>query len=156
MSEAKFKALVGKIADFIADAPLDADLETRLNVEFGVQTTAFGELVDLCTLGETQGWLMAREAGGIRYGRALKPGQDARHFSVDVVRMKDVKGPHHIHTTGEIGAIMPITGDPRFDGKSKGWYVYPPQSSHHPTVTDGDAYILYFLPDGAIEFTGQP
>jgi hypothetical protein len=33
--------------------------------------------------------------------------------------MKDVKGPHHIHTTGEIGAIMPITGTPKFDGKTK-------------------------------------
>lgn len=26
---------------------------------------------------------------------------------------------------------------------------------HHPTVSGGDAYILYLLPDGAIEFTGR-
>ena len=69
--------------------------------------------------------------------------------------MRDVKGPHHIHTTGEIGAIMPIEGAPTFDGMDKGWYVYPPGSDHHPTVTGGDAYVLYFLPDGQIEFTGR-
>jgi hypothetical protein len=71
------------------------------------------------------------------------------------VRMKDIAGPHHVHTSGEIGAIMPISGTPRFDGKPEGWYVYPPGSDHHPTVTGGDAYILYLLPEGAIEFTGK-
>ena len=98
---------------------------------------------------------MAREAGGIKFGRAVKPGAEARHFSVDVVRMKDVRGPHHVHTTGEIGAIMPIEGEPKFDGMPEGWYVYPPGSDHHPTVSGGDAYVLYLLPDGAIEFTGK-
>ncbi|MEL0134549.1 MAG: DUF4863 family protein, partial [Rhodobiaceae bacterium] len=28
-------------------------------------------------------------------------------------------------------------------------------SDHHPTVSGGAAHILYFLPDGAIEFTGR-
>ena len=69
--------------------------------------------------------------------------------------MADIKGPHHVHTTGEIGAIMPISGDAKFDGMPEGWYVYGPGSAHHPTVTDGDAYVLYLLPDGAIEFTGK-
>ena len=156
MSQHQFEMLIGRLADFIADAALDEHLEAGLNQNFGPDSQEFSDLAALCASGEEQGWLMAREAGGIKFGRAVKPGQVAGRFSVDVVRMKDVKGPHHIHTTGEIGAIMPITGAPRFDGKSKGWYVYPQQSSHHPTVTDSDAYILYFLPDGAIEFTGQP
>ncbi|MGA7328046.1 MAG: DUF4863 family protein [Rhodomicrobium sp.] len=30
-----------------------------------------------------------------------------------------------------------------------------PGSSHHQTVSGGDAYVLYLLPEGAIEFTGQ-
>ena len=48
---------------------------------------------------------------------------------------------------------LAIEGDARFDGKERGWYVYGPGSSHSPTVTGGTAYILYLLPDGAIEFT---
>ena len=67
----------------------------------------------------------------------------------------DVAGPHHIHTNGEIGAVMPIQGEPRFDDFAPGWYVYPPGSDHHPTVSGGDAYVLYLLPEGAIEFTGK-
>jgi len=36
---------------------------------------------------------MRREAGGIKFGRAIKPGKEAGRFSVDVVRMKDIGGP---------------------------------------------------------------
>ena len=99
---------------------------------------------------------MAREAGGIKFGRAVKPGNQAGRFSVDVVRMNDVRGPHHVHTHGEIGAVFPIDGSPRFDAFGEGWYVYGPGTDHHPTVSGGDAYVLYLLPDGAIEFTGNP
>ncbi|MEE8140092.1 MAG: DUF4863 family protein, partial [Alphaproteobacteria bacterium] len=56
---------------------------------------------------------------------------------------------------GEIGMIMPIAGDPKFDGVGRGWYVHPPGSDHWPTLVGGDAYVLYLLPDGAIEFTGK-
>lgn len=34
------------------------------------------------------------------------------------------------------------------------WSGYPPGSTHNPTLSGGDAYILYLLPEGAIEFTG--
>lgn len=155
MSKQAFSELVGQIASAIADKPLDSALEDFLNTTFPEDGAEFQELSALCAEGEAEGWLMARTAGGVKFGRAIKPGADAGRFSVDVVRMKDVRGPHHIHTTGEIGAIMPIEGAPLFDGKAAGWYVYPPGSDHHPTVTDGDAYVLYFLPDGAIEFTGK-
>ena len=50
---------------------------------------------------------------------------------------------------------MPIDGAPNFDAFGPGWYVYGPGSHHHPTVTGGDAYVLYLLPEGAIEFTRQ-
>ena len=69
--------------------------------------------------------------------------------------MKNIRGPHHIHTTGEIWAINPLDETPQFDGRGEGWYMYGPESDHHPTVAGGDAYILYLLPDGAIEFTGK-
>ena len=50
---------------------------------------------------------------------------------------------------------MAISGEPKFDGFPEGWYVYGPGSDHHPTVEGGDAYVLYLLPGGAIEFTGR-
>jgi len=153
MSIESFNTFMGKIAARIGDKPLDAALEAFLNVEYPAESAEFKELTTLCAKGEAEGWLMQREAGDIKFGRAIKPDTSAHHFSVDVVRMKDVKGPHHTHTTGEIGAIMPIEGAAEFDGKGVGWYVYPPGSSHHPTIRGGEAYVLYLLPDGAIEFT---
>ncbi len=153
MSIEGFNALMGRIAERIGNKPLDDELEAFLNSQYPVDSVEFKELKALCAKGEAEGWLMPRAADGIKFGRAIKPDTTAGHFSVDVVRMKDVKGPHHTHTTGEIGAIMPIEGDAEFDGKGVGWYVYPPGSSHHPTVQGGDAYVLYLLPDGAIEFT---
>ena len=155
MSVQAFDTLVATIAATVADRPLDATLEHTLNERFGTGSPTFEALSRLCAEGERDGWLLQREAGGIKYGRAVKPHTKAGAFSVDVVRMKDVAGPHHVHTNGEIGALMPIEGVPTFDGKPKGWYVYPPGSDHHPTVSDGDAYVLYFLPEGAIEFTGR-
>ncbi|MDG2340471.1 MAG: DUF4863 family protein [Paracoccaceae bacterium] len=150
-----FEALISEITISMEGRAVDAGLAKHLNATFPVGGDVFSKLTQLCEDGERDGWLMQRTGGGIKYGRAIKPGAEAGPFSVDVVRMKDVKGPHHIHTTGEIGAVMPIEGEPKFDGFEEGWYVYPAGSDHHPTVSDGDAYVLYFLPDGAIEFTGK-
>lgn len=155
MSIQEFSEFVGKIVRGLDGKPLDGAMEVALNVQFPASGTEFRALKALCAKGEAEGWLVAREMGGIRFGRPIKPGGAAGRFSVDVVRMKDIKGPHHIHTTGEIGAVMAIEGVPRFDGKGEGWYVYGPGSDHHPTVAGGDAYILYLLPEGAIEFTGR-
>lgn len=155
MSMQEFQGLMGAVASSLEGRAVDADMAAHLNTTFPVDGAEFKRLSALCALGEQEGWLMSREHGGIKFGRAIKPGAEAGAFSVDVVRMKDVKGPHHIHTNGEIGAIMPISGAPKFDGIEPGWYVYPPGSDHHPTVTEGDAYVLYLLPEGAIEFTGK-
>ncbi len=154
MPKQDFIQRLDRIASTIAGDVLDSGLESRLNRDFPPSSDTFQSLARLCAEGERDGWLMAREAGGIRYGRAVRPGEIAGNFSVDVVRMKDVRGPHHVHTTGEIGAVIPLDGAPRFDGKGEGWYVYGPGSDHHPTVAGGEAYVLYLLPDGAIEFTG--
>lgn len=156
MSVESFNHLVGRIAAALGDRSLDAALADFLNQTFPPDGADFAALADLCAKGEAEGWLMSREAGGVKYGRAVKPGTSAGRFSVDVVRMNNVRGPHHIHTQGEIGAVMPISGAPRFDDFAPGWYVYEPGSDHHPTVSGGDAYVLYLLPEGAIEFTGRP
>ncbi|WP_370402217.1 DUF4863 family protein [Sulfitobacter sp. JB4-11] len=155
MAQQEFGSLMSDIASDLEGRAVDAELATYLNKTYPVDGKVFSELTQLCEAGEREGWLMQHEGGGIKFGRAIKPGGKAGAFSVDVVRMKNVKGPHHIHTTGEIGAIMPVEGAPQFDGIEPGWYVYPPGSDHYPTVSGGGAYVLYLLPDGAIEFTGK-
>ena len=83
----------------------------------------------------------------------MEAGPDTHGLSVDVVDLENIVGPHHRHPTGEVCMIMPITETARFDGNSRGWKVYEPDSAHHPTVTGGEALVLYMLPDGQIEFT---
>jgi hypothetical protein len=67
--------------------------------------------------------------------------------------MGDCKGPHHRHPNGEIDMIMPLDANAKFDGRGKGWLVYPAGHAHNPTVSEGRALVLYLLPQGAIEFT---
>lgn len=155
MSQHEFNALIGDVTKSLDGLVVDAEMAVHLNRSFPVDGDVFRRLADLCAEGERDGWLLQREAGGIKYGRAIKPDAEAGPFSVDVVKMSNSRGPHHIHTQGEIGAIMPIAGAPKFDAFGPGWYVYPPGSDHHPTVTGGDAYVLYLLPEGAIKFTGK-
>ncbi|MBL4848879.1 MAG: DUF4863 family protein [Planctomycetes bacterium] len=100
--------------------------------------------------GAAEGWLLSREAGGIRFGRAAK---DLHGFSVDAVLMAG-PGPRHRHPKGEIDLCFTQRGEARFDGEPEGWVVYGPDSVHVPTVRDGEMLILYFLPGGAIEFLG--
>jgi len=155
MMRSEFDQHMKKIAGDIDGKALDDNLEHYLNENYGPETDTFNELETLCHKAVEEGWMCDREAGDIKFGRVTKPGDETHGLSVDVVSMSDVKGPHHIHTTGEIGMVMPISENAKFDGKGRGWYVYPPGSAHYPTVTGGAALVLYLLPDGQIEFTGQ-
>lgn len=137
----------------IGGQPLGPELEDRLNTEFSAGSPWFEATVDLCRQGCEEGWLCARVAGGIKFGRAVPAGEALNGMSVDVVEMDDVIGPHHCHTNGEIDLVMPIDAEARFDGRGAGWMVYGPGSAHSPTVSGGKALVLYLLPEGAIEFT---
>lgn len=137
----------------IAGRPLDAALDAWLNVEHGAGSATFRTLLAACQQGVAEGWLCNREGGGIRYGRIFKPADDLHGFSVDVVDMDRIAGPHHTHPLGEIDLVMPIEGDALFDGRPAGWLVCPPGSAHPPTVTGGRALVLYLLPEGRIDFT---
>jgi len=154
-TQQQFAEKVGALAAAIGERPLDAALAEWLNATLPAESATFKELATLIDKGCSEGWLCQREAGGIKFGRVIKAGQTAGLFSVDVVKMDSVAGPHHIHPKGEIGMIVPVSGEPKFDGYGAGWYVYGPGSAHHPTVTGGCAYVLYLLPEGAIEFTGK-
>jgi hypothetical protein len=151
-----FRAQIAALTSQLAGRALDGDLDAWLNQVHGASSPTYRELKAACQDGVAQGWLCNREGGGIRYGRIFKPAQDLHGFSVDVVDMQDIAGPHHVHPNGEIDLIMPIEGDARFDGRGAGWLVCPPGSAHRPTVSSGRALVLYLLPQGAIEFTKAP
>jgi hypothetical protein len=153
MTQDEFRELVGTVTAAIAGRPLDASLDRLLNERFGPSTETFGALQRACAQAIADGWMCGREAGGIRYGRVAKPDDALHRFSVDVVDMCDVVGPHHAHPDGEIDLVMPIDDDAKFDGHEAGWLVYPPGSAHRPTVSGGRALVLYLLPEGRIEFT---
>lgn len=150
---ASFVAQLALVADAIGDRPLDKSLEEALDREFPVDGEWFETTARMCAQGVEEGWLCGREAGGIKFGRAVPAGPAMSDYSVDVVEMEDVAGPHHVHPKGEIDLIMPITASARFDGKGAGWMVYSAGSAHRPTVASGRALVLYLLPEGAIEFT---
>lgn len=148
-----FLALIQSVAGSIAGRPLDAALERELNAGFPAQGEVCLRILATCRAAIAAGWMCQREAGGIRYGRVLKPTPRTQDFSVDVVEMCDVRGPHHAHPNGEIDLVMPLDAGALFDGRGAGWVVYGPGSAHHPTVSHGRALVLYLLPNGAIDFT---
>lgn len=153
MSPARLRQQIAELATQLAGRALDADLDAWLNTEHGVGTVSYERLKQSCQAGVAAGWLCEREGGGIRYGRIFKPTPDLGGFSVDVVDMKDIAGPHHAHPNGEIDLILPLDDGARFDGRPAGWLVCPPGSAHRPTVSGGRALVLYLLPEGRIEFT---
>ena len=155
MNPPSFDALMLELAGVVAGRPLDAALAAQLNAEHGAGSPLYRRVRAACIEGVADGWLCAREGGGIRYGRACKPSPELHGFSVDVVDMRDIIGPHHVHPLGEIDLVMPVDEAARFDGSPAGWVVYPPGSAHRPTVSHGRSLVLYLLPEGRIEFTGQ-
>lgn len=152
MTVEDFQTLIHDITQDISTNKLDSNLAARLDRVYPADGVKFQAIQSACNAAIAEGWMCNREQGGIKFGRVLK---DVDGFSVDVVRMKDIVGPHHRHPDGEIDMVMPISADAKFDGHGPGWLVYGPGSAHRPTVTDGEALVLYLLPGGAIEFTGE-
>ena len=141
---------VNEITTVIGGEPLNTDLAIKLNNLYSPDSELFTEIQRTCEVGVKEGWMCGQEFGGIKFGRVIT---DINGFSVDVVHMENVVGPHHRHPKGEIDLIMPINGNAEFDGHGAGWVVYEPESAHNPTVMNGTALVLYLLPDGEIEFT---
>jgi hypothetical protein len=71
------------------------------------------------------------------------------------VDLTDLVGSHHAHPTGEVCMVMPVTAGARFDGTPRGWCVFEPGTGHYPTVSNGEALILYMLPAGRIDYTDK-
>jgi len=149
----QFRDLIADFTESIAGRLLDERLEKDLNDRLPAEGPFYREVFDSCRKAIAAGWMCNREADGIRYGRVIKQSPATHGFSVDVVDMRPLAGPHHAHPNGEIDLIMPLEPTAKFDGRGAGWLVYGPRSAHSPTVTGGRALVLYLLPGGAIEFS---
>ena len=153
MSLETFTRRVAEVTASIAGLPLDKSLEARLNADFPGNGSFFLDIQAACEAAIEAGWMCQQGEGSRKFGRVVQAGLATHDFSIDVVDITDLVGPHHRHPTGEIDMIMPLTPTARFDRRGQGWLVYPPGSAHRPTVTDGRALILYLLPNGEIEFS---
>ena len=155
MNVDQFQELLKPIIKFIADKPVDKSLAEKINNHFPAESDIFNSIESACHQAISDGWMCSQGGEGRRFGRIIEPSETTGMLSVDVVDLDNIVGPHHRHPNGEICMIMPITEGARFDNTDRGWCVYEPGSSHRPTVTNGEALVLYMLPDGEIEFTGQ-
>lgn len=153
MNVEAFGVLIKDVTDAVADKPLTSALGEELDRLLPPADAAFRAIEAACHEAIAAGWMCAQGGEGRRFGRVIEAGPATAGFSVDVVDLTDIVGPHHRHPNGEICMVMPVSPEARFDGKGAGWKVYPPGSAHRPTVTGGRALVLYLLPEGQIEFT---
>lgn len=155
MTPEAFRELVAPITRHIAGRPLDKMLETELNRAFPPESEAFRAVENACHAAIAAGWMCTQGNAQRKFGRIFEPAAVLDDFSVDVVDITDLVGNHHVHPTGEIDMIMPVTPAAKFDGRGRGWLVYEPGSGHRPTVSEGRALVLYLLPQGRIEWTAS-
>jgi hypothetical protein len=155
MSVDCFQKLLKPVTDFVSSQAVDASLAEKLNRRFPHDDEAFKTIEAACHKAISDGWMCVQGSEGRRFGRVIESSEETGRLSVDVVDLNNIVGPHHRHPLGEICMIMPVTKSARFDGMARGWCVFEPGSDHRPTVTDGEALVLYMLPDGKIEFTEQ-
>ena len=152
----EFKALIKPVTDLVSGMTIDAKLAEELNRQFPPGGEVFDMIEKACHEAIADGWMCANgEEGGPRWGRVIEPCEETGGLSVDVVDLTDLVGSLHSHPTGEVCMVMPITPEARFDGTPRGWVVFEPGTAHHPTVTNGEALILYMLPNGKINFSDR-
>ena len=155
MNTEEFKALLKPVTDLVAASDINQQLATSLNAEFPADGALFATIENACHEAISEGWMCSQGGSGRRFGRVIEPCAETGMLSVDVVDLENIVGPHHRHPTGEVCMIMPGASEALFDGNGRGWCVNEPGSDHRPTVTNGQALVLYMLPQGRIEFTGQ-
>lgn len=151
----EFQNLLGPVIGYLSSQKIESSLAEKLEQQFSPDGELFNSIEAACHTAISDGWMCSQGAQGRRFGRIIEPSEDTAMFSVDVVDLENIVGPHHLHPKGEVCMVMPVTNGAQFDGNDRGWCVYEPDSSHCPTVTNGEALVLYMLPDGEIKFTEQ-
>jgi len=153
MDQQEFQNLMMPVMETIAAGAVDQKLADVLNEAYPPDGDVFKGIERVCHAAIKAGWMCSQGPEGLKFGRVIKPRPETHNLSVDVVQLRNVVGPHHSHPKGEICMTMPMTPEAKFDGNGAGWCVNDPGSAHHPTVTDGEALVLYLLPEGEIVFT---
>ena len=123
-----------------------------LNAKFPIQDLE--HIKKMIIDGIEEGWFSPYEGKDLTYGRLCKA-EHNKNVSIETVVMTST-GPGHVHPMCEFDLCFALDGEPTFDGCKEGWVVYPPTSWHVPTVTGGTMAILYFLPEGVIQFQKHP
>jgi hypothetical protein len=80
MTPDEFTALIGSITARIEGRQLDAALAAELEDSSPMGSAKFDAVFAACRDGVAAGWVCNREAGGIRYGRVVKPGPATHAF----------------------------------------------------------------------------
>ncbi len=118
---------------------------------FPFGSVAISALKDRLVQAHEAGLLAERGDWPVKWGRLAKPTPATYGLSIDAVVMTG-PGPGHRHPNGEFSLAFALEGSPRFDGRAEGYVLEGPGSWHIPTVTDGKMLIVYFLPQGSIDF----
>jgi len=153
MDKETFAAIMKPVIDCISGQQINQQLAKDLNSKFPASGETFKIIDQACHRAIKAGWMCKHGDAGRKFGRVIKPSPDSNNLSIDVVQLRDVIGPHHSHPKGEICLTLPVTKGAKFDGLGAGWCVNDPGSAHSPTVTDGEALVLYLLPGGEINFS---
>lgn len=156
MSTEKLVDLLRPVLDHLKGLDLsDAEAARQsLNKAFPVDSALVAAARGLFREGIEQGWLCDKGGGGARFSRVAKAGDATHGFSIDAVRL-DGPGVWHRHTTGEVDLCFAEGPEARFDGFPDGWAVLAPGTDHVPTTTGGVMNILYFIPQGALQWTKE-
>jgi hypothetical protein len=133
--------------DLTHPAQARAELERRFDPAGAEAAALKSQLVHLLE----EGRIADRGELPVRWGRVAKATPASLNFSIDVVLMTGA-GPQHRHPRGEVNYLVPLEGDPSFEGARAGWVVMTPESTHVPAVAGGKMLIVYLLPQGEIEF----
>ena len=147
-----FQTHINDITAWLAGRDVTPALKKDLDETFPPGSALFDGLAEACREGVRDGWLANRGDEPLKWGRIIKSTPETHGYSVDVVRMTEVAGPHHAHPQGEVDMVIPLDPSAKFDNHGAGWVVYGPESAHSPTVRGGSAIVLYLLPGGEIRF----
>lgn len=138
-----------------SDDAQQAELERILEQRFpwaGERVQAIGRAIEA---GVAAGWLCNRGDPDSRFSRLAKPNDDSAGLSIDVVSMIG-DAIEHTHPNGEVTIGFPAAGEDagavKFEGRPPGWVFCGPGSRHVPHVDGGRMNLIYFLPDGAVEW----
>ncbi len=154
MSNETLIELVSPILDHLKKVDLNRAEEVKkgLDAAFPAGDDLVLKIRALFDTGLKEGWLCDKKGGAASFSRVAKAGEATRGFSIDAVRLAGA-GVWHKHTTGEVDLCFSDTPEVKFDGFSEGWVVLPPGSDHVPTTTSGAMNILYFIPNGQLQWT---